>query len=56
MKNLIATLVIVLVLALAIFYIVKQKKSGAKCIGCPSGGCCPSKKGGKCNCDCNSKD
>ena len=26
------------------FYIWKEKKKGTKCIGCPSAGCCSSKK------------
>ncbi len=55
MKNIIAAIVIIAILALAIFYIVKQKKKGVKCIGCPSGGCCPNKKGDKCNCNDSNK-
>ncbi len=35
MKNIIATAVIILVLGLAITYIVRSKKKGVKCIGCP---------------------
>lgn len=35
MKNLIATLILVIVIACAIYYIIKQKKNGVKCIGCP---------------------
>ncbi|MBQ2897144.1 MAG: FeoB-associated Cys-rich membrane protein [Clostridia bacterium] len=51
MKNIIATLVIIAILALAIFYIVKQKKNGAKCIGCPVSGCCQNKAGNSpCTC------
>ena len=50
MKNLIATIVILLILGLAIGYIVNQKKKGVKCIGCPSGGNCPSKNSGCCSC------
>ena len=48
-SDIIALLVIALILGLAIFYIVKAKKSGKKCIGCPdSAGC-----SGKCNaCSC----
>jgi hypothetical protein len=38
---------IVLIVALAARYIYKAKKSGKKCIGCPSGGSC----GGSC-CGC----
>lgn len=53
MKDLIAIIVIAAILLLAIGYIVKAKKNGAKCIGCPSGGiCCPSKKEDACTCGC----
>ena len=40
MENLILALVIAAILALAVGYIYKAKKKGAKCIGCPSGGTC----------------
>lgn len=40
MANVIATLIIVLVLGGAIAYIVKSKKKGVKCIGCPDSGSC----------------
>ena len=40
MKNVVAILVIALILALAITYIVRQKKKGIKCIGCPSAKTC----------------
>lgn len=39
--------VIVAILALAIWYVHKSKKSGKKCVGCPDGGCCSS---GGCGC------
>ena len=44
MENLIIIAIVVVILALAIGYVVKAKKSGKKCIGCPSTGC--SCKGG----------
>ena len=48
--EIIAIVVIALVLGGAIAYIVKAKKSGRKCIGCPSGGKCQ----GSCNsCNCH---
>ena len=54
MKNIIATIAIIIILALVILYIAKQKKKGVKCIGCPSGKACASKKslcsGSCCNC------
>ena len=47
--EIIAIVVIALVLGCAIAYIVKAKKSGRKCIGCPIGGKCQ----GSCNsCNC----
>ena len=48
--EIIAIIAILLIIGGAVAYIVKAKKSGKKCIGCPSGGCCPSAKGG-CNSD-----
>ena len=49
MENLILVAVLVLILTLAIRYIVKAKKSGRKCIGCPESGC--SSAGGCCKCN-----
>ena len=48
MKDLVAIAVIIVILGLASGYIIKAKKSGKKCIGCPDGCCsgclnCPSK-------------
>lgn len=42
--------VIVLVVGLATAYIIKARKSGKKCIGCPDGGC--SSNCGGCGCGC----
>lgn len=51
MADLIVVLVIAVILTLAIRYIVKSKKSGAKCIGCPEGCACSAKsKGSGCHC------
>jgi len=46
--NIVVILILALVLGLAIGYIVKKKKSGAHCIGCPSSGSCS-------KCTCNEK-
>ena len=35
MKDLIIIAVLVIILGLAIGYIIKEKKRGTKCIGCP---------------------
>lgn len=47
-ENIIAVLVILLIVALAACYVIRQKKRGAKCIGCPAG--CNCGKQGKNGC------
>ena len=43
--EIIAIVVIAVIIASAVTYIIKEKKSGRKCIGCPGGGKCQ----GSCN-------
>lgn len=43
--DIIIILIITAILVAAIAYIVRAKKKGAKCIGCPAGDCCSMKKG-----------
>ena len=51
METVIAVVVVAVVVGLAVRYIWKAKKSGAKCIGCPdSGTCCAG-----CSCGCGEK-
>jgi hypothetical protein len=45
MNDYIAAAVIAVILILAIGYIIRSKRKGIKCIGCPSNDCC-----GNCNC------
>ena len=45
-STIVAVLALVLILSLAIRYIVKEKKKGAKCIGCPYSGSCSKSKVG----------
>ena len=52
MENWIIAGIILIILAAVITYIVKAKKKGAKCIGCPSGSCCSNNK---CDCSCCEK-
>ncbi|MBR2875940.1 MAG: FeoB-associated Cys-rich membrane protein [Clostridia bacterium] len=52
MENFIVIAVLVLILGAAIGYVIKAKKSGKKCIGCPDGATCGSKAGGSCNGSC----
>lgn len=48
--------IVLIIIAAAVIYIVRAKKSGVKCIGCPAGGSCSgncgghSKEQGECNC------
>ena len=44
MTNMIVSLVIMVILALAIFKIVSEKRKGVKCIGCADSGKCSSTK------------
>lgn len=46
MTNLIVIVVVAIVVGGAAIYIIREKKRGAKCIGCPAGASCPNK--GKC--------
>ena len=39
MENVILILVIAAILGFAIGYVIRTKKKGHKCIGCPSDGC-----------------
>ncbi len=49
-KDVVITIVLILVLAASIGYIIKAKKNGAKCIGCPSSKECGTHS---CNCGCS---
>ncbi len=49
MGNIILGLVILTIIGFSITKIVKEKKRGAKCIGCPYGGANDNKS----NCSCN---
>ncbi|MBO5252338.1 MAG: FeoB-associated Cys-rich membrane protein [Clostridia bacterium] len=46
--DLIIAAVIVLVLGAIVFYIVREKKRGSKCIGCPYAKTCPKASQGGC--------
>ena len=50
--EIIAIAIIALIIGGAVFYIIKAKKSGRKCIGCPNGCSCKSNncKGQSCDC------
>ena len=46
--------ILVIIIGGAVFYIVKAKKSGQKCIGCPESKSCSGQCGG-CSCSCGKK-
>ncbi len=50
MVDFIIVLIILLIVGVAVAYIVREKKRGVKCVGCPSGGICPHSAKGKCHC------
>ena len=52
MTDLIVIAILAVVLGLAVRYIYKEKKSGARCIGCPHSKSCASAKSGGCSCGC----
>ena len=49
MTNWIIIIILFIIIGGAIGYIVKEKKRGVKCIGCPSAGTCQKR-----NCGCHS--
>ena len=52
MDDLIIIAVLAVIIGAAVAYIIKAKKSGKKCIGCPYSESCG--KGGNCTCSDNS--
>ncbi len=54
MINVIIAIVVIAILAAAIVYIVKAKKSGVKCIGCPAAGTCSQNHDFRTDCGCGS--
>ena len=56
MINAILTIIIVAAIVAALAYIIKAKKSGQKCIGCPDSGTCGKKSMDGCGCGCGDHD
>ena len=55
--DIIVGLIILLIVAGAVAYIIRAKKRGARCVGCPDAGCCSPKKEQDhlgCGCGCHS--
>ena len=49
MGEIIAIAIIAVIVGGAIFYVIKAKKSGKKCMGCPDGCSCNGSCGGSCS-------
>ena len=50
MVDVIIIAILVILIGAAVFYIVKEKKKGTKCIGCPAAGQCSQRKNGSSGC------
>ena len=50
MTDIIVIAAVVVIAALAAGYIIRAKRRGKKCIGCPEGGTCARKGKGGCGC------
>lgn len=55
MVNFIVIGILALIISAIIFYLVRQKKKGVKCIGCPYAKQCATKNCGKCGGGCTSR-
>ena len=55
-KDVIVIIIIGLIIGCALLYVIKAKKSGKKCIGCPYSGACQSQKSGACSCGCGASN
>ena len=42
MENVIVVILLVLIVGGAVAYLIRAKKQGVRCVGCPAGGNCPS--------------
>lgn len=49
MENYIIIAIVLIIIGLAAFYVIRKKKKGAKCIGCPYADCPGKNKG--CSCE-----
>lgn len=47
-ETIIVAVLLILIIGLAAIYIIREKKKGTKCIGCPNAKECASGKGGCC--------
>ena len=48
MVNIVLILIIGVIIGVSVGYIIKEKKKGVRCIGCPDAGTCGGNCGGEC--------
>ncbi len=53
MIDIVLVLILLLVIGAAVAYIVRAKKKGTKCIGCPASGTCSRNRGAQAACHCD---
>lgn len=52
MEDILVLIILVVVLATAIIYVVRAKKKGVKCVGCPNAkNCSKNTENGSCGCN-----
>lgn len=56
LSDLVAGVIVAIILTAAITYIVRAKRRGVKCIGCPVAGSCSSTQQASCECGCSAAD
>lgn len=56
MADIIVILAVAAVIGGAVFYIVKEKKRGVHCIGCPAAGQCSKRHAANSQCRCSSTE
>lgn len=49
MENIVIIVALALIIGLAMAYVIKEKKKGTKCIGCPNAKTCSMAQKQKCN-------
>lgn len=62
MANVIIAGILIVIIGFAVAYLVRAKKKGVRCVGCPSGGSCPHHSPAKtethseCSCGCHKEE
>lgn len=56
MENILIIAILLVIIGCAVAYVVKEKKKGVKCIGCPNAKICSMAQRKKCNGMCDSEN